>query len=133
MTDTCTQAEPSKAMTTVLPATTPPKRPTKKAQLIKLLSCKLGTDVATISAKFGWQPHTTRAALSGLRKVGFEITKENADATSLCGTGSSEHMLSHQHWAGAMLSEPQISRPELLAQWDVAFRLAPPPYLSVPL
>lgn len=80
MTDTCTQAEPSKAMTTVLPATTPPKRPTKKAQLIKLLSCKLGTDVATISAKFGWQPHTTRAALSGLRKVGFEITKENADA-----------------------------------------------------
>lgn len=30
-----------------------------------------------------------------------------------------------------MLSEPQISRPELLAQWDVAFRLAPPPYLSV--
>jgi len=40
---------------------------TKKAQLILMLSRKTGADVSTISEKFGWLPHTTRAALSGLR------------------------------------------------------------------
>jgi hypothetical protein len=54
------------------------KRPTRKAQFIKLLSRKAGADVETISDKFGWQPHTTRAALSGLRKIGFELTKDCA-------------------------------------------------------
>ena len=49
---------------------------TKKAQLIKLLDRKSGVHVALISAKLGWQPHTVRAALSGLRKAGFELTAE---------------------------------------------------------
>jgi predicted ArsR family transcriptional regulator len=49
---------------------------TKKAQLIRMLSRKHGTDVATISAKLGWLPHTTRAALSRLRKSGFEVTSD---------------------------------------------------------
>ena len=52
------------------------KRTTKKAQLIQMLGRKAGADVATISKKFGWLPHTTRAALTGLRKSGFEITSE---------------------------------------------------------
>lgn len=62
---------------------TPSKRPvaakgsSKTAQLIKMLSRKSGADVGAISAKFGWQPHTTRAALSGLRKAGFDVAKEN--------------------------------------------------------
>ena len=62
-------------------ATKPPataKRTTKNAQLIRLLSRKSGVDVDTISDKFGWQPHTTRAALSGLRKTGLELFKECA-------------------------------------------------------
>ena len=49
---------------------------TKKAQLIQMLSRKAGADVDTISEKFGWLPHSTRAALSGLRKAGFELTPE---------------------------------------------------------
>ena len=49
---------------------------TKKAQLIQMLSRKTGADVATISEKLGWLPHTTRAALSGLRKAGFELDAE---------------------------------------------------------
>lgn len=56
--------------------TTQSKPQTKKAQLIKLLSRKSGADVSAISEKFGWLPHTTRAALSGLRKSGFELTSE---------------------------------------------------------
>jgi predicted ArsR family transcriptional regulator len=49
---------------------------TKKAQLIRMLTRKAGADVATISEKLGWLPHTTRAALTGLRKAGFEIKLE---------------------------------------------------------
>lgn len=49
---------------------------TKKAQLIQMLSRKTGADVATISEKLGWLPHTTRAALTGLRKSGFELGSE---------------------------------------------------------
>ena len=54
------------------------KPPTKKSLLIKLLSRKSGIDLQMISAKLGWQPHTTRAALSGLRKAGLIISKETA-------------------------------------------------------
>ncbi len=52
------------------------KPKTKKAQLIQMLTRKAGADVATISDKLGWQSHTTRAALTGLRKAGFEISAE---------------------------------------------------------
>jgi predicted ArsR family transcriptional regulator len=52
------------------------KPKTKKTQLIQMLSRKAGADVAAISEKFGWLPHTTRAALTGLRKSGYELTPE---------------------------------------------------------
>jgi predicted ArsR family transcriptional regulator len=52
------------------------KPATKKAQLIQMLSRKAGADVAAISDKLGWLPHTTRAALSGLRNSGYELASE---------------------------------------------------------
>ena len=51
-------------------------RNTKKSQLIKLLGTKTGADIKTLSAKLGWQQHTTRAAMSGLRKAGYEVSGE---------------------------------------------------------
>ena len=56
--------------------TTQSKPRTKKAQLIRMLSRKTGADISAISEKLGWLPHTTRAALSGLRKSGYELTSE---------------------------------------------------------
>jgi hypothetical protein len=53
------------------------KPATKKAQLIRMLSRKAGADVAAISEKFGWLPHSTRAALTGLRKSGYDLDAEN--------------------------------------------------------
>lgn len=53
-----------------------PARTTKSAQLVKMLATKRGVDVATVGAKFGWQPHTTRAALSGLRKAGHTVVRD---------------------------------------------------------
>ena len=55
------------------------KRATRKDQLIRLLSGKNGADMETISNKFGWQMHTTRAALSGLRKAGYDVSGEKAE------------------------------------------------------
>jgi len=46
---------------------------TKRARLISLLSKDSGVDVNSLSKKLGWQTHSTRAAMSGLRKSGYEI------------------------------------------------------------
>jgi hypothetical protein len=51
------------------------KRTTKADQLIKLLKARSGRDIAALSAALSWQPHTTRAALSRLRKAGYPIDK----------------------------------------------------------
>ena len=57
-----------------------PSKLTKKARLIRLLSKEAGSDITGISKKFGWLPHTTRAALSGLRKAGYEISSGKSGA-----------------------------------------------------
>lgn len=50
-------------------------RETKRARLISMLKHAKGADVAALSQKLGWQPHSTRAALTGLRKAGFTIAR----------------------------------------------------------
>ena len=64
----------TKPVTKSKPAQT--SRVTKKDQLIKLLGTKSGADIKSLSEKLGWQQHTTRAAMSGLRKAGYEVTGE---------------------------------------------------------
>lgn len=55
----------------------------KKARLIEMLHRNGGTTIFEISASLGWQPHTTRAAIAGLRKLGHEVeTAKPADDTS---------------------------------------------------
>ncbi len=54
----------------------PRPRSSKKAQLVRMLGRKGGADIATNSEKLGWWPHTTRAAVTGLRKAGYEIASE---------------------------------------------------------
>lgn len=49
---------------------------TKATQLVELLSRSAGADLETMSRKLGWQAHTTRAALSRLRKAGYAISSE---------------------------------------------------------
>lgn len=65
------------------PTTEPADRgrgPSRREQLIRMLSARNGTELAVISARFGWLPHTTRAALSGLRKSGQAVvTEKRAD------------------------------------------------------
>ncbi len=54
-------------------STRPPE--TKTEILRKLLSRKSGADLATLQSATGWQAHSVRAALSGLRKAGFIIER----------------------------------------------------------
>ena len=50
-------------------------RETKSAILRKLLSRKAGADLAALQSATGWQPHSVRAALSGLRRAGYGIDR----------------------------------------------------------
>jgi hypothetical protein len=52
-----------------------PRRPTKRERLVRLLKAGSGRDIATLSRNLGWLPHTTRAALTRLRKAGYAIEK----------------------------------------------------------
>lgn len=60
-----------------------PAYPTKTAQLVDLLHKKDGVTLADLAQHLGWLPHTTRAALTGLRKKGHVIVRERRDGYSL--------------------------------------------------
>jgi len=56
---------------------------TKQALVIEMLSAKKGSTLNALVEATGWLPHTTRAALTGLRKRGFSIERtreEGADS-----------------------------------------------------
>ena len=48
----------------------------KSATVIKLLSRAKGASLAEVTAVTSWQPHSVRAFLSGLRKKGHLLTRE---------------------------------------------------------
>ncbi len=48
-------------------------------QVIALLGREQGATLAEMVAATGWQPHTTRAALTGLRKKGHALVKDKRD------------------------------------------------------
>ena len=57
------------------PAAALPKRETKAGAVIALLERAEGAILAELIAATGWLPHTTRAALTGIRKKGHTIEK----------------------------------------------------------
>lgn len=58
-----------------------PKKKSKKDQLVALLSKPNGARISVIVQRLGWQAHTVRAALSGLRKKGYEIASSKSSKT----------------------------------------------------
>jgi predicted ArsR family transcriptional regulator len=48
----------------------------KKAKLEALLARARGATLSQLKEELGWQPHTVRAAISGLRKAGHTIELE---------------------------------------------------------
>lgn len=61
---------------------TPAQPERKKDRLVSLLGREGGVTNKEMSESLGWQPHTTRAMLTALRKDGFIIGKvKGADGT----------------------------------------------------
>ncbi len=76
------QTQPSATTATTQVATStgapaaPTSRITKSAAVTKLLSRKRGATLNEIMAITHWQPHSTRAFLTGLRKKGVDLLRE---------------------------------------------------------
>ncbi len=60
-------------------APTSPRGGTKIARVIELLQRGDGATLAELVAATGWLPHTTRAALTGLRKRGYAVGIDRTD------------------------------------------------------
>jgi Protein of unknown function (DUF3489) len=56
-----------------------PRGGTKLAQIVELLQQDRGASIAELIVVTGWLPHTTRAALTGLRKRGFVTAIDRSD------------------------------------------------------
>lgn len=60
----------------------PAKAMSKRDQLIALLKAEGGTTLDAMVTATGWLPHTTRAALTGLKKAGHLIEREKTGGVS---------------------------------------------------
>ena len=63
----------------VASAPTSPRGGTKIARVIELLQRGDGATLAELVVATGWLPHTTRAALTGLRKRGYAVGIDRTD------------------------------------------------------
>jgi hypothetical protein len=86
--------------------TLPPRAGSKLARVIDLLQRSDGATISDMTEATGWLPHTTRAALTGLRKRGYAVVRERT------GGGDSIYRVAGPATAGAdrFLVEP--SAPE---------------------
>lgn len=64
------------------PEQKPPVRVTKRALVISLLRRGEGASIVELVDATGWLPHTTRAALTGLRKKGHAIAAEKVEGAT---------------------------------------------------
>jgi len=63
----------------------PPEEPSKTGKVLALLKRAEGATLDELVAATGWLPHTTRAALTGLRKKGHAIQRTKVDGVSRYG------------------------------------------------
>ena len=56
-----------------------PRGGTKLAQVVELLQRDRGATINELMGATGWLPHTSRAALTGLRKRGFAVALDRSD------------------------------------------------------
>lgn len=76
----CEETPADKAAAIPASAPSAPRPESKVARIIGLLTRTGGASLDELVAATGWQPHTTRATLTGLRKKGHTIAKEKVDS-----------------------------------------------------
>lgn len=74
-----TKAQSKTSDATIKPAA---PRETKIGTVIALLKRKQGATLDQMVKATGWQPHTTRAAMTGLKKKGHKIRREAVEGIS---------------------------------------------------
>jgi len=70
--------QPSKAST----KPTSPRPDSKIGNVVALLQSAKGATLEELTKATGWLPHTTRAALTGLKKRGYQVERLSKDGTS---------------------------------------------------
>jgi hypothetical protein len=73
---------PAAAAPTTPPASPPatPARQSKKGSILALLQRPKGAAISELIEATGWQVHSVRAALTGLRKEGTELVRDKSEA-----------------------------------------------------
>ena len=72
------------------PATSTTKAPTKTDTILGLLRREQGATLEDLVAATGWLPHTTRAALTGIKCKGHVLTSEKVGGTRTYRVTSAE-------------------------------------------
>ena len=72
-------AEPAIVAIATAPENNSPRGGSKQALLCELMRRDTGASLQELTSATSWQPHTVRAALTGLRKRGLEVAKEKVD------------------------------------------------------
>lgn len=78
---------------TTTPEIKAPRAGSKQAKVVAMVSRKSGVTLTKASDTLGWQTHTTSAAMTGLRKRDYEITRikrENKDSLYVIHPGEDE-------------------------------------------
>jgi hypothetical protein len=68
-----------KKATTATAELTPAKSPSKQQLVANLLLREEGATLSDMIAATGWLPHTTRAALTGLKMKGYALSSDKVD------------------------------------------------------
>ncbi len=82
------QSEPAPLSATEAPPQ--PQRRTKLALLLELIGGEEGATLEELTSMTGWLPHTTRAAITGLRKRGHDVQCKRVDGVSGYVVGSGD-------------------------------------------
>ncbi len=69
-------------MTNQAKSTAALKRETKAGKLVALMQREQGATLDEMVQATGWLPHTTRAAMTGLKKKGHPIERTKVDGVS---------------------------------------------------
>ena len=117
-----------------------PRASTKRAVLIGMLERPEGASVAEIGQRLGWLPHTVRAAFTGLRHAGREVTRSK-DATGLsvyrarsgrnCSRPVTAMAARQKYVCREALSRlPKLDIHELREEWRSLYKAEVSPHLS---
>jgi hypothetical protein len=78
-----------------------PRAGTKQARILQLMQREQGATLEELIAATGWLPHTTRAALTGLRKKGYRLARTAGES------GATYRILTSQTGADARAADPE--------------------------